>query len=200
MNISHPDFEILRELPIIERLNIDVVYAFSYGYQTSEGKYIVYEDSDVLSDTSFKYFRSSYPDDLLLTFVAQGSHLTHEGLRKFGKALNKFPLRFLEAALSSYVEVKILPGSYPNDICHFPLDIDRWIAALRNNLDSWDGAQERGDLLQGVYRDGNMVILAFDSYNIDSLDGVRISAATLLEQLESMKKIFEVTILLFLMR
>lgn len=191
VNVYEPDFTVFRNLPIIEALNIEIIYSLAYGYQTAKGRHETYEYKNPLPNIRTKPVGSN-ADDVLLIFVAQAEHVTAAGLAKYGRAVNEMPIRFINVALSC-AAVKISPGPYPAGISLFSLDLDRWISAIKNNFKEWEVVQERGELVKGAYRDGDMVILAFDTFGMNYpadayyIDGIRMSAEKLLHQLEAIK-------------
>jgi hypothetical protein len=189
--ISRPNFDVLRMLPEITSLNLQPQYTLVYGYETPKVRQIVYDDPVLLPNTSRRSIGWG-KDIYFLTFEAQEEHLTAAGLAKYGQAVNKLPLQYAHRALSC-VQVKILPGPYPDAITHITVDLEDWISAIKSHQPDFSCVQERGELVQGAFRDKDAVVLAFDTWGQDSppfpdgVNGVRISATTLLKQLEALQ-------------
>jgi hypothetical protein len=177
--------------PEISALNLKTKYMLVYGYQTPTATQTVYSDASQLPNTS----RSAIDwekDIYLLTFEARKEHLTAAALAKYGEAISQLPIQYARRALSC-VEVEILPGPYPDEIKYISINLEDWICAIEHNDKNFNCSQERGDLVDGAFRYDDTVVLAFDTCGNanqpypDCVDGVRISASALLNQLKALQ-------------
>jgi hypothetical protein len=191
MNIYKPNYAVMRMFPEITALNLQPEYTLVYGYETPTTQQIVYDDPRLLSQIS-RYCIDFEKDIYLLTFKPTQADLTTDGLTQYGRAVSRLPYKYAKLALFC-VEVKILYGEYPNELSYITIKLEEWISAISLKRKDFACVQERGDLVQGAYRDGDRVVLAFSTWGQDSppypdgVTGVRISADALLRQLKALQ-------------
>ena len=190
MKVNAPDWNLIRSLPAVNGLNIRIEYWLASGLETAEGITTFYEHRKATRDV-LKTQVNAAQNVWMRQIIVKRSDLTDDDIDRYAQATRNVPRSYLaDTKPHSTVNLEIPEWSAAQFIS---VDAREWLLALERKKSDFGVAQERGDLVQGVYRQRDQLFIVSGEHDtsqfVGGIDGVQLRAALLEHQLRVALKV-----------
>ncbi len=180
MNASDPDWDAIRAVPEADGLNVRVCYWLGTALETSHGIEAFFQHPNPRWE-GFKTQVDAQQDIWMHQIVVDRADFMLEDFDRYARAVPRTYAEDARPAATLNLEIANWPEAQGISV-----DLEEWIRALEQHAPEFGVAQERGELVQGVYRERDQLYIV-GSAN----DGVRTRADLLEHQLKTARNVIE---------
>ena len=190
MKVNAPDWNLIRSLPEVNGLNIRIEYWLASALETAEGTATFFEHPKASSDV-LKTQVNATQNVWMRQIIVQRRDLTDDDINCYAQSTRSVPRSYLvDTKPHSTAALEIPEWSAAQSIS---VDPREWLLALEYKKSDFGIAQERGEVVQGVYRQCDQLFIVSGERNtsqfLGGIDGVQLRAALLEHQLRVALKV-----------
>ena len=184
MKVNASDWNLIRSLPEVNGLNIRIEYWLASALETAEGTTTFFEHPKAARGV-LKPQVNAAQNVWMRQIIVQRGDLTDEDINRYAQAMRNVPRSYLaDTKPWSTVNLEIPEWSAAQFIS---VDLHEWLLALEHKKSDFGVAKERGDLVQGVYRQRDQLFIISGEHDtsqfVGGIDGVQLRAALFEHQL-----------------
>lgn len=180
----------MRSLPEVNGLNIRIEYWLASALETAEGITTFFEHPKAARDVLRSQVDAAQ-NVWIQQIIVRRSDLTIDDIDRYAQAMCNVPRSYLaDTKPSTTLNLEIPQWDAAQFIS---VDLHEWLLALERKKSDFGVAQERGDLVQGVYRQRDQLFIVSSEHDtsqfVGGIDGVQLRAALLEHQLRVALKV-----------
>ena len=184
MKVNAPDWNLICSLPEVNGLNIRIKYWLASALETAEGITTFYEHHKATQDVLRSQVDAAQ-NVWMRQIIVKRSDLTIGDMNRYAQAVRNVPRSYL-AATKPWTTVNLEIPQW-SEAQFISVDAHQWLLALERKKSDFGVAQERGDLVQGVYRQRDQLFIVSGEHDtsqfVGGIDGVQLRAVLLEHQL-----------------